>query len=94
VAGPVGEGNWYWASKKADISNETAFCAFADAKATGCAPIESRYQNFNLGEPDNAGCTCLGVCLPGEDCGMFLAAKGSWSDRACLTSVAYVCESP
>jgi hypothetical protein len=94
VAGPVGEGNWYWASKSADISNATALCVRADTSSSACAASESRYQNFNAGEPENAGCTCLGVCLPGEDCGMFLAATGRWSDRACLTFVSYVCESP
>jgi hypothetical protein len=94
VAGPVGEGNWYWASRSADLSNATALCALSAANASGCAPIESRYQNWNAGEPENAGCTCLGVCLPGEDCGMFLAATGKWSDRPCLSFVSYVCESP
>lgn len=94
VAGPVGEGNWYWASKRAEVSNETPICARANASTKECTPTEGRYQNFNRGEPENATCTCLGVCLPGEDCGMLLAATGLWSDRACLTFVSYVCESP
>jgi hypothetical protein len=91
VAASVGEGNWYWASERSDVSNDTALCTFDEASGA-CTPSAGRYVNFNPGEPDNAHCTCLAVCLPGEDCAVMLAGSGAWSDRGCLQFASFVCE--
>lgn len=43
------------------------------------------YQNWQSGEPNNAG---------GEDCGERLSSNGRWNDIACDASRAVLCEGP
>jgi hypothetical protein len=95
------EGTWDWAvplpSSGTDTQNDrgTRLCAFASADASACSASAGQYLNWQSGEPNNKGCSCVQpVCSDGEDCGLLTAATGGWNDSPCGEAAPYICETP
>jgi hypothetical protein len=87
------EGTWHWANASSDEG--LLLCTATSSGTIACNLQAGRYQNWNLGEPDNSSCGCrFNDCTEGQDCGSIDPPNGTWDDDLCTSTLGYICETP